>query len=69
SFMDRYIAAYSGDSSWSGLLDTNRLCYVLVEPSSGIAHALTTAPGWRLTYQDSSAVLYLRSGHARECGP
>ncbi len=69
AFMDRYIRAYSGDSSWPALLDANRLCYVLVEPSSGIAHALTTARGWQLKYHDSTAVLYVRSGHTGACGP
>jgi hypothetical protein len=69
AFMDEYIQAYRGGGSWAGLLDANRLCYVLVEPNTGIARALSTAPGWRLTYGDSVAVLYLRRGRFKGCGP
>jgi hypothetical protein len=69
AFVDQYIQAYRGGDSWAGLLDANRLCYVLVEPSSGIAQALNTAHGWRTAYQDSVSVLYLRRGRFKGCGP
>lgn len=67
AFMNSYVSAYDGDSSWAGLLKANRLCYALIEPSSGIAHALSTAHGWQRRYQDSEAVLYLQTG--RGCSP
>ena len=67
AFMNSYVSAYDGNGSWSRLLDVNRLCYVLVEPSSGIAHALSTDHAWQRRYQDAEAVLYLRAGPARGC--
>jgi len=36
SFMDQYVRAYDGTSSWRSLFAANRLCYALVEPDSGI---------------------------------
>ncbi len=69
TFMDDYIQAYRGGGSWAALLDANALCYVLVEPNSGIAQALGGAPGWRPAYQDSVSALYLRRGQFKGCGP
>jgi len=67
AFMNSYISAYEGGSSWSHLLDANALCYVLVEPGSGIARAMGTARGWHIRYQDAESVLYLRTGSPRGC--
>ena len=67
AFMNSYISAYEGGGSWSHILDANALCYVLVEPGSGIARAMSTARGWHIRYQDAVSVLYLRTGSPRGC--
>ena len=68
-FMDRYVHIYSGDPSWQQVFQQNRLCYALVEPNSGIAGALRTAPGWKRRYQDSVAVLYQTTQPRYGCDP
>jgi hypothetical protein len=68
-FMDRYITAYTGNASWRTLFATNSLCYALIEPGSGIAHALSTDRAWVLRYHDSHAVLYQAARQAAACRP
>ena len=58
-FMDQYIAAYNGDASWRTLFRRDRLCYALIEPSSGIARALAADHGWKVRYHDARAALYI----------
>jgi hypothetical protein len=67
AFMNTYILAYEGGGSWSHLLDANALCYVLVEPNSGIARAMTGVRGWQVRYRDAVSVLYLRTRNPRGC--
>lgn len=69
-FMDLYINAYNGNASWRSLFAANRLCYALVEPGSGIAHALAGAPrAWTIRYQDDRAVLYVATPAQPGCSP
>jgi hypothetical protein len=68
-FMNQYIQAYEGHADWKGLFARNRLCYALVEPSSGIAQALAVTPGWHVRYHDAHSVLYVKTGWTRECPP
>lgn len=67
SFMDRYVQAYDGASSWRTLFATNRLCYALVEPNSGIAGVLRTAPGWSQVYHDNVSALFVLADHPYPC--
>jgi hypothetical protein len=67
AFMDRYVRAYNGDPSWDSLFAANRLCYALVEPDSGIARALRSAPGWSQAYHDREAILFVASARRHGC--
>lgn len=66
AFMDRYIRAYRGDDSWLELFRLNRLCYALLEPSTGLARVLRSAPGWTLVYHDPVSNLFV--SHDRRAG-
>lgn len=68
-FMDSYINAYDGSPSWRTLLAVNHLCYVLVEPGTGIARALAGEHRWRLAYRDARSVLYLIAPSLQGCQP
>jgi hypothetical protein len=61
AFMDQYVRAYNGESSWRRLFAVNGLQYALVEPGTGIANALRGTPGWTVRYQDHEAVLFVAS--------
>ena len=67
AFMDRYIRAWEGNSSWQSLFAANRLCYVLVEPSAGIAGVLQRTPGWSLVYHDAVSQLFVATGKQNGC--
>jgi hypothetical protein len=67
AFMDRYVRALRGDAGWQQLLRANALCYVLVQPSTGIAHALAAQGRWILRYRDAKAVLYLAPAQTPGC--
>ena len=66
-FMDSYINAYDGSPSWRTLLAVNHLCYVLVEPGTGIDRALAAEHAWHLAYRDARSVLYLTAPSAQGC--
>lgn len=61
AFMDQFVHAYDGNPGWQALFARNDLCYALVEPESGIASALRSAPGWTLRFHDAVAVIYERT--------
>jgi hypothetical protein len=48
-------------TGWQQVLDRWRLRVVLVPPQSAMAQALKLDPAWRAEYQDSQAVLLVRS--------
>lgn len=66
-FMDTYISAYNGNPFWRTLLSVNHLCYVLVEPGTGIDRALAAEHAWHLAYHDLRSVLYLTAPSPRGC--
>jgi hypothetical protein len=68
-FMDQYIQAYNGSASWRTLFTTNSLCYALVEPNSGIAHALGADKAWVLSYHDNHAALFQVKRLPAACKP
>ncbi len=62
SFMDAFIRTWRAQPGWQDTLRRQHVGLVLVEPTSGLGHALATAAarrqGWRAIYHDSVAVLY-----------
>jgi hypothetical protein len=68
-FMDQYIAAYNGSASWRTVFTANTLCYALVDPASGIAHALSMDHAWVLRYHDNRAALYQAMRLPAACKP
>jgi hypothetical protein len=60
-FMDDFIHTWQAQPGWQKTLRERGVRTILVEPSSGLAHALSATPGWRLIYHDSVAVLYERA--------
>lgn len=60
-FMDQFIRTWQAQPGWQATLRRQGVRLVLVEPTSGLGHALAGAPGWRLAYHDTVAVLYERT--------
>lgn len=60
-FVDDFIHTWQAQPGWQATLQRRGVRLVLVEPTSGLGHALSTAHGWRLAYHDSVSVLYERT--------
>jgi hypothetical protein len=48
-------------TNWKKVLDQYRVDYVVYNKGEALANVLATQPEWRLAYQDSVAVIYVRS--------
>jgi hypothetical protein len=59
-FMDDFVHTYHAQPGWQATLRRRGVRLVLVEPTSGLGHALATARGWRVAYRDAVSVLYER---------
>jgi len=61
AFLDRYLAAESGDEhALARLLATCGITWTLLEPQQGAVRLLDAAPGWRRVYTDAEAVIHTR---------
>jgi hypothetical protein len=68
AFMDRYVQAWEGNSSWQSLFAANHLCYALVDPGAGIAGVLRRTAGWSLVFHDTVSQLFVATGKQHGCG-
>jgi hypothetical protein len=59
-FMDRFVRTWQAQPGWQTTLRGQGVRLVLVEPTSGLGHALATTRGWRVAYRDRVSVLYER---------
>jgi hypothetical protein len=59
-FMDDFVHTWHAQPGWQATLRRRGVRLVLVEPTSGLGHALATARGWRVAYHDAVSVLYER---------
>ena len=59
-FMDAFVRTWQAQPGWQMTLRRQGVRLVLVEPASGLGHALAATPGWRLIYHDHLSVLYER---------
>jgi hypothetical protein len=57
----RYQQVAALHPGWQGVLDQDRVDYVVVGRGSALDVVLTTEPGWRLAYRDATAVIYVRT--------
>jgi hypothetical protein len=46
---------------WTQVLDRWKVDYIVYNRGEALANVLATQPGWKLVYEDSVAVIYLRS--------
>ena len=51
-------------SDWREVLDRHRVDYIVYNKGEALANVLATQPGWKLVYEDSVAVIYVRAGPA-----
>jgi hypothetical protein len=49
-------------SDWREVLDRYRVDYIVYNKGEALANVLATQPGWKLVYEDSVAVIYVRAG-------
>jgi hypothetical protein len=45
---------------WEAVLEKYQVGWVLVPPGEGLAKELQRLQGWRMVFQDSTAVIYVR---------
>jgi hypothetical protein len=50
-------------SNWMQVLDQYQVDYVVYNKGEALANVLASQPDWTLAYQDSVAVIYVRSAH------
>ncbi len=50
-------------SDWKQVLDQYQVDYIIYNKGEALANVLATQPDWTLAYQDSVAVIYVRSAH------
>jgi len=60
-FIDDFVHTWQARPGWQATLRRQGVRLVLVEPSSGLGHALAAAPGWRVVSRDKVSVLYART--------
>ncbi len=60
-FIDDFVHTWQARPGWQATLRRQGVRLVLVEPSSGLGHALAGAPGWRVVSRDKVSVLYART--------
>ena len=49
-------------ADWREVLDRYRVDYIVYNKGEALANVLATQPGWKLVYEDSVAVIYVRAG-------
>jgi hypothetical protein len=60
--MNDYLTAMRVQPGWQDILLKYQITAALVPPNSSISAALMAAPGWKLIYQDRTAVIYVQGG-------
>jgi len=60
-FVDAFVRTWQAQPGWQTTLRRQGVRLVLVEPASGLGHALAGAPGWRVAFHDKVSVLYART--------
>jgi hypothetical protein len=60
SLMRQFAEMYGLKGGWQEALQTWRIKTILVNPDSALAVALRNAPGWRVAYSDSQAIVLER---------
>jgi len=60
-FIDDFVHTWQARAGWQATLRRQGVRLVLVEPSSGLGHALAGTPGWRVVSRDKVSVLYART--------
>jgi len=50
-------------SDWKQVLDQYQVDYIIYNKGEALANVLATQPDWTLAYQDSVAVIYIRTTH------
>ncbi len=61
SLMRQFADTFGLKGDWQNALQTWQISTVLVNPGSALAVARRTAPGWRVEYSDTRAVVFERS--------
>jgi hypothetical protein len=61
SLLDQFAKTYQFKGGWQQTLDRWNIKTVLVPPDSALTVGLRNAPGWNVIYEDSQAVILVRS--------
>jgi hypothetical protein len=60
AFIRQYAALVEGDAGWEARLKENGVTWVVLPPLVPLAHELRLEPGWRVAFEDSTAVIFVR---------
>jgi hypothetical protein len=58
--LNQYASVQFLEPNWRQVLDRNGVDYIVYNRGAPLDNVLTTDPGWKLVYQDSVAVIYVR---------
>jgi len=58
--LNRYEDVQTLRSDWEQVLDRYGVDYIVYNRGEALANVLATSPMWRLVYEDSVAVIYVR---------
>lgn len=59
--LNEYESVQSLQPDWKQILDKYRVDYVVYNKGGALANLLATQPDWKLAYEDSEAVIYVRA--------
>ncbi len=59
-FTRQYVDILSGSPDWQSELDQFGVGWLLIPPSTALAMEASKAPGWRVAYEDSTAIVLVR---------
>jgi hypothetical protein len=59
-FIYSYMQTYSGQPGWEDNLERSGVRFVLIEPGSGLSNVLLESSDWKVAYEDTLSILFLK---------
>ena len=60
AFLFNYMSIYRAEPGWEAKLDNENIRTILVEPNSPLANILNQSPGWRVSFNDKTSIIFRR---------
>lgn len=60
-FFSDYVKIASAQRGWERALNQQQIGFVLIEPDSNLAESLRQSPAWKVSFEDTKAVIFTRN--------